>query len=885
MENKSNIGEVRHRYLWVVLIEAVILDNGKSDSGSRQIFLVMIIIFVLILTFVSVSSSSLAAPEVSHNDMGGSWSDTFGDLTGIEFWKNLKLLNGDIDLTNLTIFSDDFNGADGEVPNSTKWIGITSGGLVELENNQLKAFSPTDDGLWHMELIESKYKLEVDHIITWRQQLYVTDGDGMFYHFLILNGENDSRLFGNNQNHANEYHWINFVTGDYNNISSFVSGWHDYKVLFKQGNIEFYFDGVLEYSYNFGVESVKYQFGNYQVNESGTIYTDDVLVKQMDGEITSTEIVLPLGNTWDTVEINKSELSGNIIKISVLDGVSNQPIAGFEDLSGANIDISTIDHIVHPSLRLRAYFSGYEGQSPILHDWKVTWLDAIAPEIPSGFNIINPLTGYSLILSWDSNMEADFDHYVLYYSTDNISFDHLVNLYEGTLSFTHYGLTTGVEYYYKIAAADKVPNQSPFSDVIFGIPDLDMDNDTIGDSQDPDIDGDGIPNELDEFPEDPLEWVDTDLDGIGNNRDLDDDGDGYDDVIDDFPLNPFEYNDLDGDGIGDNADSDIDGDGYNNTVDVFDANPNEWKDSDSDGFGDNMDSDDDNDGFGDVIDAFIFNPLEWLDTDSDGIGNNEDEDDDNDGFSDEHEIFKGTDPLDHLSFPREEKREDEILNEDTARGAALGIAAGVAVGGLIISSEVILYSLLSLFAPLLIRVRRKNLLENEVRSMIRTYIRLHPGTHYSSIKSNLGLPNGSLIYHLNKLEKKEIVYSKREGRYKRFYPKGIAPNSKPIITEFQENLLESINETPGVSKAELAYIFERNRQDINHNVNVLLEKELVIVKKENGKTHIYINDKNLDGIGFEEYDEDLNYLEHDMKGSEEISQDVEKDQDNEQEET
>ncbi|WP_237156663.1 thrombospondin type 3 repeat-containing protein [Photobacterium leiognathi] len=51
-----------------------------------------------------------------------------------------------------------------------------------------------------------------------------------------------------------------------------------------------------------------------------------------------------------------------------------------------------------------------------------------------------------------------------------------------------------------------------------------------------DTDGDGIPDSLDEFPDNPFESVDTDKDGIGNNEDLDDDNDGYEDIVDNEPL-------------------------------------------------------------------------------------------------------------------------------------------------------------------------------------------------------------------------------------------------------------------------------------------------------------------------------------------------------------
>ena len=47
----------------------------------------------------------------------------------------------------------------------------------------------------------------------------------------------------------------------------------------------------------------------------------------------------------------------------------------------------------------------------------------------------------------------------------------------------------------------------------------DLDGDGIPDDLDPDIDGDGVPNELDAFPRDPTEWADSDGDGIGDNKD------------------------------------------------------------------------------------------------------------------------------------------------------------------------------------------------------------------------------------------------------------------------------------------------------------------------------------------------------------------------------
>lgn len=186
----------------------------------------------------------------------------------------------------------------------------------------------------------------------------------------------------------------------------------------------------------------------------------------------------------------------------------------------------------------------------------------------------------------------------------------------------------------------------------------------------PDIDGDGVLNAEDAFPNDSGESVDTDGDGIGNNTDTDDDGDGVADGSDAFPLDPAEQLDTDGDGIGNNADTDDDNDGVADASDDFpldparqnksdvdndgwpagqDADDNDpavpgtaFVDTDGDGIGDGTDTDDDNDGVADGSDAFPLDPSEQLDTDGDTIGNNADSDDDGDGVADVNDAF----PLD-----------------------------------------------------------------------------------------------------------------------------------------------------------------------------------------------------------------------------------------------
>ena len=191
----------------------------------------------------------------------------------------------------------------------------------------------------------------------------------------------------------------------------------------------------------------------------------------------------------------------------------------------------------------------------------------------------------------------------------------------------------------------------------------------------PDSDADGVRDNLDAFPNNPLETSDSDGDGVGDNADqfplnpneiIDSDGDGVGDNSDIFPENPYEQIDSDGDGVGDNSDifpndstewQDTDSDGIGDNSDIFPNDSTEWLDTDRDGVGDNADQfplnpneiiDSDGDGVGDNSDIFPENPYEQIDSDGDGVGDNSDVfphdsnetlDSDADGLGDNSDIF------------------------------------------------------------------------------------------------------------------------------------------------------------------------------------------------------------------------------------------------------
>jgi DNA-binding MarR family transcriptional regulator len=97
-----------------------------------------------------------------------------------------------------------------------------------------------------------------------------------------------------------------------------------------------------------------------------------------EGYVRSIEISLPQGHFWKDLVIDKMEPNTNShIFISILDGVTNEPISGFEDLTGSIIDLTSIHNVSHGSIKVLAIFAGDGLSTPKLNEWKITWDDGI----------------------------------------------------------------------------------------------------------------------------------------------------------------------------------------------------------------------------------------------------------------------------------------------------------------------------------------------------------------------------------------------------------------------------------------------------------------------------------------------------------------------------
>ena len=154
------------------------------------------------------------------------------------------------------------------------------------------------------------------------------------------------------------------------------------------------------------------------------------------------------------------------------------------------------------------------------------------------------------------------------------------------------------------------------------------------------------------------------------------------------------------------------------------------------------------------------------------------------------------------------------------------------------------YGFFALFAPLYSKIKKDDVLDNFVRGQVYGHIKTNPGTHYSRIKRTLGIKNGSLAYHLRTLERSEFIKSKFDGKFKRFYPCGMAiPDpSGTVLSEAQKKIVGVISKNPGITQSDVAGILNVKKQNVNYHIMQLVRANILQVIGIGRKTRCYLNE-------------------------------------------
>jgi len=196
-------------------------------------------------------------------------------------------------------------------------------------------------------------------------------------------------------------------------------------------------------------------------------------------------------------------------------------------------------------------------------------------------------------------------------------------------------------------------------------------------------------------------------------------------------------------------------------------------------------------------------------------------------------------------FSAEATSHHEVQTEQTAAGPVsmpLVAGAATATAGLIAigafgGTDLGRYKFFTLLIPLFTRLKRPRILDHFERGRIYEHIRKTPGDSYSSIRKALGLKNGALAHHLRVLEAHEYIISRRDGMYRRFYPKGMKiPEGRH--KSIQEQLLEMIMANPKITQREIAEHMGIDRSTVNYHIKILMAMGVIRSEKD-GKIKYY----------------------------------------------
>jgi hypothetical protein len=311
------------------------------------ISLFLILLIVVPLFFVSNRASS----AMGHDD---GWSDTFIDSSRVEAMANLTIGQGNVTLDTLAIVAGNAAAASPD-----NWYLLNQYTDVDLTNPVSSDGRLTQWQIYAISAGNAKLKIFRDN--------------GTDYIFVA---ETAFQSFGVG---LNTYDCsIEVEKGDL--IGTYVAS----------GNLDAWVVGST------GTEVGRKEDVMRDLPKSSWVGYNDTLPAHASGftfkesgSLTSISIVPYSIGEWGTLLINKTEPDNSSVKVSILDGHTNETISGFEDLTDSTVSLSSINATDYPSLRLRGQLVGTALVTPILHEWSINWTSAPLPSYSLNVTVVD----------------------------------------------------------------------------------------------------------------------------------------------------------------------------------------------------------------------------------------------------------------------------------------------------------------------------------------------------------------------------------------------------------------------------------------------------------------------------------------------------------------
>lgn len=192
-------------------------------------------------------------------------------------------------------------------------------------------------------------------------------------------------------------------------------------------------------------------------------------------------------------------------------------------------------------------------------------------------------------------------------------------------------------------------------------------------------------------------------------------------------------------------------------------------------------------------------------------------------------------PADHGGSPL------SVPPEYVAAGAVA--APALICASLFAGTEVIRYRFILFFLPLFNRLHKEQVLDNELRGIIRGYIGADPGIHYNELVRLINVAKGTVAYHLTTLEREGVIKSRRDGVLKRFYPGEMKLLEIPVrLSGVQLLILRTVQRQEGLSQSKVAAALDLPYLTVHRQINKMVGLGVLRLDKWGISTRCFVEE-------------------------------------------
>ncbi len=129
----------------------------------------------------------------------------------------------------------------------------------------------------------------------------------------------------------------------------------------------------------------------------------------------------------------------------------------------------------------------------------------------------------------------------------------------------------------------------------------------------------------------------------------------------------------------------------------------------------------------------------------------------------------------------------------------------------------------------------EDLMRNKNRSRIFHMIMEMPGASFTELRLHMSIKNGTLSHHLIKLEKEDLIRSKKIGVFRRYYP-----SNGNVPQDLEEKITDVVLINPGISQSMVARKLDITRQVANYHIHSLKRKGHLIVRRNGRSSELFL---------------------------------------------